>query len=202
MARINVLCVLIVLAAACSKPDAQSEHVKEVIAAGGVVDSAIEPEKRLWRFRATVAERPDSLRHASPSLERLVDRWAAAIARSDTVALNAMILDRAEFAWLFYADTRLAKPPYEMPPAVLWEQMLGNSNEGARTALATFGGRSLTVRSIRCPAPADTEGSNIVQQSCVVRLTSGRDTVPEGRWFGSVIERDGRFKFLGLSTSK
>lgn len=191
----------------CSQPDAQKDapldsqaaHVAEVAAAGGTIDSLIPSAERLRRFRATISERPDTLRHASPSMEHLVARWAAAVQSRDSAALNAMVIDRAEFAWLYFPTARLALPPYDMPPALLWEQVLANSDAGARTVLERLGGRVLVVRSMRCPKSAEAEGANLVRQDCLVRLRSASDTLPEARYFGSIIERDGRFKFLGFA---
>jgi hypothetical protein len=202
MRRLSLaLGLLVVTAGACRGGDAQAAHVAKVVSAGGIVDSALSTEQRLRRFRATVAERPDTLRHASPSIDHLVGRWARALATRDTAALNAMVIDRAEFAWLYYPSARLALPPYEMPPALLWEQVLAQSDNGARKALRRLAGRTVQVLSIRCPAPPDSEGANTARQGCVARLRTGADTIPEGRYFGSIIERGGRFKFLGLSNA-
>jgi hypothetical protein len=73
--------------------EAQRAHVDSVIAAGGRVDSALSPAEQLRRFRDAVAPNPDTLRHASPSADALVRRWAAAIAARDTTALVRMTLD-------------------------------------------------------------------------------------------------------------
>lgn len=191
--------VLSLIAVACAKSDSQGEHVANVAASGGTIDSALSIAERLRRFRATVADRPDTLRRASATLDQLVERWATAVQNRDTAALNAMVIDRAEFAWLFYPTTRLAQPPYETPPALLWEQVLANSDDGIRKVLERFGGRPLLVRSVRCPAPVETEALNVVRQGCLVRLRAASDTVPEDRFFGSIIEREGRFKFLGYA---
>lgn len=198
---LTVIAVVGALAAACTGRDAQSEHVAEVARAGGTVDSARTTSDLLVRFRATVTDRPDTLRNASPSIDHLVARWTTAVQRRDTIALNGMVLDRAEFAWLYYPTARLARPPYEMPPALLWEQILAQSDEGARKALERFGGRRLELGAIRCPTPPDTEGPNVIRQACVVRLRSGPDSLPVARYFGSIVERAGRFKFLGLSNA-
>lgn len=199
----------LLLTSACAPPDAQptaqadsqAAHVAQVAAAGGTVDSLIPTAERLTRFRATVSDQPDTLRHASPTLDHLVSRWAAAVQARDTAALNAMVIDRAEFAWLYFPTARLAQPPYEMPPALLWEQVLANSDQGARKTLERLGGRALVVRSVRCPGTVDAEGANLVRQGCVVRLRSASDSLAEGRYFGSILERNGRFKFLGLSNT-
>ena len=95
----------------------------------------------------------------------------------------------------------LALPPYEMPPALLWEQVLANSDAGARKIIDRFGGRALEVRSVRCDAIPEKEGANTIRQDCIARLRSASDSLPAARYFGSIIERDGRYKFMGLANA-
>ena len=194
----------ILLLACTEKPapspaDEQAAHIAEVVAAGGVVDSILPIAEHLRRFRAPLA-RTDTLRYASPSRTALVERWAAAVGASDTVALNAMIIDRAEFAWLYYADSPMSRPPYEAPPELLWGQMLAASNAGATTLVQRFAGSRPSASRLRCPTPPDTQGGNVLHAGCTVRLSApGRPPV-EGALFGTILERDGRFKFVGLSS--
>ena len=96
---------------------AELDRDAEVVAAGGVVDSILPIAEQLRRFRGTLPP-TDTLRYASPSPEALVSRWAAAIAKNDTTDLNAMIMDRNEFAWLYYLDSPMSKPPKAAPPSV------------------------------------------------------------------------------------
>ena len=182
-----------------SPADEQAQHVAEVVAAGGVVDSILPIAEHVRRFRVGLPI-TDTLQHASASRDALVSRWAAAIAVNDTVDLNAMIMNRAEFAWLYYADSPMSKPPYEAPPELLWGQLLASSNKGATQLVNRFGGSRVTASRLRCPTPPDTQGSNVLYNKCEVRLTApGKPTV-EGILFGTILERGGRFKFVGLST--
>ncbi len=210
---VGLLLAVVVSATAChaerpgqaSSPQgaeaAQAQHVQEVVAAGGVVDSILPIPVQLERFRADLAERPDTLRHASASREALVTRWTRAVAANDTAALNAMVLDQAEFAWLYYPDSRMSLPPYEAPPQLLWGQILESSNAGARALLNTFGGKPLAVGSLRCPTSAIAEGRNLLYERCTVRLRSAGTTLPENVYFGTIVERDHRFKFLGYANN-
>ncbi len=183
-----------------SPADEQAKHVAEVVAAGGVVDSILPIAEHLRRFR-TELPKTDSLQHASTSREALVSRWAAAIAANDTADLNAMIMNRAEFAWLYYEASPMSKPPYEAPPELLWGQLLASSNKGATQLVNRFGGSRVKASGLRCPTPPDTQGTNVLTSKCEVRLAApGKQTV-EGVLFGTIIERGGRFKFVGLSTN-
>lgn len=190
--------------AACSEPvprtaaDSQAAHVREVVAAGGVVDSILPVAEHLKRFRETVNRQPDTLSGASPSLDALVGRWASAVANADSAAFDALVIDAAEFAWLYHPDSKMSKPPYEAPPGLLWGQILASSNDGARAVLKVFGGRPLRVLAVNCPEPT-VEGANRLYERCTVRVRSGDAPAQDGRYFGTILEREGRFKFIGLA---
>ncbi len=185
--------------AATSSADSQAAHVRDVIASGGVVDSILPIAEQLRRFRADIPEQPDTLRRASASIDALVKRWAAAVATRDTAALNHLVLDRAEFAWLYYPASALSKPPYESPPQLLWGQIVNNSDNGARQLLARFGGARFDVASVTCPAPSDSTATGRVYANCQVRVRVKNGRVSEGTLFGSIVEHRGRFKFLSYA---
>jgi len=182
-----------------SPADEQAKHVAEVVAAGGVVDSILPIAEHVRRFRSGLPK-TDTLQHASPSRDALVTRWAAAIAANDTLDLNAMIMNRAEFAWLYYDDSPMSKPPYEAPPELLWGQLLASSNKGTAQLVNRFGGSRVTASRLRCPTPPDTQGTNVLTSKCEVQLAAPGKQSVEGVLFGTIIERGGRFKFVGLST--
>jgi len=178
--------------------DSQAAHIREVAASGGTIDSILPIAEHLRRFQASVTEQPDTLRGASDSRDALVGRWATALATSDTLALNAMLLDRAEFAWLYYPTSFISKPPYEAPPELLWGQLLASSNKGATDVLRRLGAQRLRVVSLQCPEPTR-EGANLLYDKCLVTLQIGNEAPSTGRFFGTIFERDGRFKFVGYA---
>lgn len=181
-----------------SSADSQAAHVQAVVAAGGVVDSILPIDEQLRRFRASLTEHPDTLRHASASIDALVRRWGTAIAARDTGELSAMTLDRAEFAWLYYPGSKLSRPPYEAPPQLLWGQIIANSDAGARKLVSRFGGKPFAIEAVRCPAPDDTTESSVVHSECRVRARVNGQLIDE-RLFGSIVEHRGQFKFLGYA---
>lgn len=179
----------------------QAEHIAEVVATGGVVDSILPLDEQLRRFRSEIPSRPDTLRHASRSIDQLVQRWARAVSTHDSLALNRMALDRAEFAWLYYPGSKLSLPPYEAPPQLLWGQILASSNQGAQHVLERFGGKRFTIEGVACGAPTDSTTSTIVYSICSVRVVTSSGHEDAARLFGSIVEHQGRFKFLGFVNS-
>ena len=181
-------------------PDDQQAHIADVLAKGGVVDSILPIAELLDRFRKPLADKPDTLRHASASIKALVTRWTLAVASNDTAALNAMLLDRAEFAWLYYPGSKMSLPPYEAPPQLLWGQMLATSEEGAQNILKKFAANSFKIGGVNCPNPAVIEGGNRLHEGCLVQLETPNARAVDGAYFGTIIERDGRFKFVSYAS--
>lgn len=172
--------------------------MKEVVAAGGTVDSILPVAVHLERFRAGLP-RVDTLASASPSIEALVRRLAAALEARDTVAMNAMVLSRSEFAYLFYPGSAMSKPPYEAPPELLWGQILASSDDGAGKLLARFGGTKARISALRCPNAPEQEGANRLHTRCEAEIRAPGVEALKGNLFGTIIERDGRFKFVGFA---
>ncbi len=185
-----------------SAADSQAAHVREVAATGGVVDSILPIDEHLRRFRATLSRQADTLQNASPTLEALVARWATAVAANDSAAFDTMVIDAAEFAWLYYPESPMSKPPYEAPPGLLWGQLLASSNDGLRAVLKTYGGQPLTVVRTTCADAVAVEGPNRLHERCRVTMRVGSAAPTEARLFGTIIERDGRFKFVGLANAQ
>lgn len=109
-----------------------------------------------------------------------------------------MNLSRAEFAWLYYPSSPMARPPYELPPALMWFRLQGESEKGASRLLRERAGGSLGYVGHRCGEPR-VEGANRLYPSCEVRrVTAAGDTVTE-RLFGLIIERGSAYKFISYA---
>lgn len=175
----------------------QAAHVRDVAAAGGVVDSILPIAEHLKRFREGMTP-VDTLRHASASIDALVARLTKALSTRDTADLNAMVLDRAEFAFLFYPASPMSKPPYEAPPELLWGQILTASDDGAKQLMSRLGGAAVRAHDLQCPTMPDTTALRIYER-CTVRFTAAGRAPLQGNLFGSIVAQGQRFKFLGLA---
>jgi len=178
--------------------DSQAAHVAEVAAAGGVVDSILPMEEQLRRFREGMTP-PDTFRHAAATRDALVAQWLRAIAESDTATLNRLVLDRAEFAYLYFPSSPMIAPPYEAPPQLLWGQILASSNDGLPKMLRRFAGKRLSDPSLACPDSGVVEGENRTWSRCELSFRVNGAESARGRFFGTIVERAGRFKFLGYA---
>jgi hypothetical protein len=110
-----------------------------------------------------------------------------------------MILTRDEFAFLYYPTAREGRPPYDLPPDLMWFMMVERSNIGLGRALHVYGGKPLRYAGYRCEEPGATEGANTVWGPCVVRLLRQPGDTVEMRLFGQLLRRDGGYKFVSYA---
>jgi hypothetical protein len=167
---------------------------------GYVVDSALPPEKTLRRFRVGLDPVTRFDDGATRSRNALVQRFARAVAKGDTAALRGMSLSRAEFAYLYFPSTQYMRPPYMTPPDVLWQLMHARSESGMSRLVARVGGAEIRVAGYDCEPTPELEGVNRLYERCTVRYRPARaDSVERRRLFGSIIEREGRYKFVSYA---
>lgn len=168
-------------------------------AAAGPVDSILPVEEATRRFLDGVPA-IDTLNHAAPTRDRLVARFVAAIGRSDSAALSAMKVSRAEYGFLYYPSSAYARKPYELAPDIAWMLNSESSDKGMRRLLGRLGGDDTRLMGYECEELPVTEGDNRVWRGCVVTYEA---PAPEGvatrRLFGAIVERHGRFKFLSYA---
>ena len=163
-----------------------------------VADSAYSIDSQLARFRSTVATTPTRLENGAPSLDSLVHRFARALDAADRAQLSQLQLSRAEFAYLYYPESPLARKPYELDPELMWMQVTDRSVRGISRAVAAFSHGRLHMRGFRCEAAPMRLRLIVLYNSCTVTHDENGRLLTEPL-FGSIIERGGVFKFVGYS---
>jgi hypothetical protein len=192
MAGVAVLLAAVMLGSGCGEREVRAESGKAT-----VVDSAVPIEVALERFRRDLP-RPTGLTGGVGSREELVRRFISALEASDTAALRRMVLQKDEFAWLYYPTTVFSRRPYELPPDLLWFQMGGQSEKGASLLLSERASAPLGYVGHDCASHRQ-EGENTIYGHCAVRrVTTPGDTVRD-RLFGLIVERDGIHKFVSYA---
>lgn len=168
-------------------------------AADAAADSATAAE--LARFRAKLTP-PAGLADGERSLDALVARYLGALETRDADALVRMHVTDAEYAWLYYPESPYARRPYRQDPAVHRFLLVQNSQKGIDRALAAYGGRPLAVADVRCEDAPRGQGAGRLWERCSVLVAeSGAGPPAPIRLFGSILERDGRFKFLSYANN-
>jgi len=162
------------------------------------VDRARAVPRALAEFRRGLPETRELGGGFTTDRDSLVSRFVAALEQSDTAAFMPMTMSRAEFAWLYYADDPQSKPPYELPPDIMWYQRMQQGERGIIRALQKFGGRPLAYRGYACEDSARL-GENEVWTQCRLDVTDGEGNRVKARLFGGIIQRGGRYKLVSYA---
>jgi hypothetical protein len=129
----------------------------------------------------------------------LVRRFVRAVELRDTADVRAMLLSRAEFAYLYYPHSPFTRVPHRQVAGLVWFLTRANSAKGITRVFDRLGARPLSLRGHRCDSPPRRQGPNLLWESCVVRLGDGSQPAREVRLFGSILERDGQLKFVSYA---
>lgn len=195
-----LLVVLVCSACGVASADGTTESAgvatpPDTVLAGDVL---LEMPQMIRRFQAP-HPRVETLRGgAAPSRDALVDAFISAVEDSSAVRLRSLRLDVAEFAWLYFPQSRYTQKPYELPPETLWLLIDQNGLKGEARLLRYFGGTSLGVEGYVCEDEPRREGPNAYWEACSVTIR-GPEGSKQMRLFGSIMERDGRFKFVSMT---
>lgn len=170
--------------------------------AAGAPAAASDPglAEAIRRFRADSAPTPvTSFTPAVTSRDSLVLLFVEAVERGDEAALRALRLTPGEFAWLYYETDPRSRPPERLDPLAMWGQIGRESEDGVRRLLARLGGRPLGFNGYECYGGPVRQGDNQVWSECVSNFVGPDRTTMVLPLFGPIVERGGRFKFLGLA---
>jgi hypothetical protein len=169
---------------------------------GYVVDSIFPPEEELRRFRKAIGgDSVVSLSGGSPSKEALAQRFVRAVVASDTNDLRAMVIHIREFADLYYPESPFSHAPYHQPPAFAWAQIQDPSLRSLTRLVRKLGGKPMTFVGVLCDPKVAREGRNTRYTGCLVRVKEANGQILNRRYFGSIVERDGQFKFLSYTNA-
>lgn len=139
------------------------------------------------------------LEHGAASRDELVEKFIAAVERNDTAAVARMHVSRAEYAYLYFPTSIYVQEPYVQPPAIAWLLSSQSSEKGISRVMRRLGGQRLNFSEYRCTEESR-EGDNTFWRSCAITYRDPRDqTAVTRRLFGTIIGRDGRYKFLSYA---
>lgn len=164
-----------------------------------VVDSARTPDASLALLREGVV-RAGELRGGASSREALVRGLVEALANGDTARAVGMHLSRSEFAWLYYPTSAGAQSGRQLDPGLMWSLIRLESEKGLDRLFERLGGMPLEYVGHRCEAAARSEGRNRLWERCGVDLRGAPADFRARRLFGTILERDGHFKFVSYKT--
>ena len=196
----HLLPAVLLLVPACGGEGAEAATRDEApISAPQHVDSVRPIDEEFRRFTADLGEPPVGLAGGAESLQALGRAFLRAVAERDTAGLRRLHLDRAEFAFLYYPTAPVSKPPYEMPPGLLWFQIEGISTGGVARLLDELGGREMRLDAVECTG-AERQGENVLHSACLITYVRPDGERVTQKLFGNVLERGGRFKLVSYAT--
>jgi hypothetical protein len=195
MRSILWLAPLLMIPAACGRGSPQEEPSSAPDAAWVVVDSLIPMDQALDRFRGGLVESV-GLSGGADSRDDLVEKVVRAFEAQDTMAFEALAVNRAEWAFLYYPHNVLSKPPYELPPALAWFQLQEANRKGVLRGLRELGGHRVTYQGYTCSQEPVLEGENRIWTGCTVMLRRDDGDPVTITLFAAILERDGRFAVL------
>jgi len=202
MKIIRYLAIVVATATACSPTDhATPESDPDTSAATTVVDSILPLEEEIRRFKAALDDTPvESLEGGAASRDRLVRNLIEAIENNDTTAIRRMMISPAEFIDIYYPASRYARPPYRQSPAFVWYQIRQNSEKGIGRVLQRFGGRPTNYSGYECDEEElSVRNGSRLWDRCVVHWNPNARTAGTLSLFGTIIERNGRYKFVSYT---
>ena len=162
------------------------------------VDSIRAPARALALFRDGLPI-VDSLSGGAPSRDSLVARFTDAVARQDTAAVRAMVLDRAEYGWIYFPSLQRMNPATNMQPEVMWMLHTQESEKGITRVMRRLGGGQARFGAYACEAAPRVEGANRYWDACMVQTVARDGEQATLKLFGSLIERGGRWKIVSYA---
>ena len=167
---------------------------------GYVVDSILSPDEELRRFRAAApGDSASVLKGGSDSREVLVRRFVRALSANDTNDLRAMAVHAREFSDVYYPASPYAHPPYRQPISFAWRMIQDPSTAGLGKLLKRLGGRPMQFVSQRCDPKVAHEGPVTRYAGCLVEVVDETGKAVTKRYYGSIVEYKGQFKFLSYT---
>jgi len=167
---------------------------------GYVVDSILPPAEELRRFRAAFdGDSVTAFSGGSDSRAELVKRFVRALAENDTSALRAMAVHAREFSDVYYPASPYSRPPYRQPISFAWRMIQDPSTVGLGKLLKRLGGMPMHFVAERCDPKVLHEGAITRYSGCLVDVVDATGAQATKRYYGSVVEFKGKFKFLSYT---
>ena len=77
-------------------------------------------------------------------------------------------------------------------------QIANPSNSGYLRLFRRLGGQPFEYQSHTCHGSPERQGRNTLWLDCTIRVLTPQHETTTQRWFGTIIERDGRYKVMSF----
>jgi len=184
---------LLMALAACG-----TERPAQAAALQGPVDTLRAPAEALEEFRRGLPP-VDTLSGGASSRDGLLAGFAAAVQGSDTAAIRALVVDRAEYAYLYFPSLQRMNPGLNMQPEVMWLLHGQESLKGITRVMRRLGGGQARLGGYACEEAPQVEGELRYWHRCTVEVSAPDEDTATLQLFGSIVEHRGRYKIVSYA---
>ena len=137
---------------------------------------------------------PTGLAAAQASAPELARAVLAALERRDVTSLRAVALTEQEFREEVWPDLPSARPERNLPFSYVWGELHQKSEAGLAQTLAEHGGRHYELAAVRFLEDTTQYKTYLVHRRAELTVTDAAGAQTKLQVFGSVLEKNGRFK--------
>lgn len=167
---------------------------------GYIIDSIFPIDVEIQRFKAAAGGvEVRALTDGAPSREDLVRQIVAAAVARDSARLARLTVTPREFVDLIYPSSPFARPPSQEAPGRIWLMIANPSMSGRIRLLRRLGGLAVSYDRHACDPAPEYQGANRLWTHCAVTLRAADGSAEAHRLFGTIVERDGRFKVMSFT---
>jgi hypothetical protein len=134
------------------------------------------------------------LAHSSASTDELARAVVDAVERRDREALQVLALNEREFREHVWPELPAARPERNLPFSFVWGDLNQKSESGLAQMLERHGGRRYTIAEVRLRGETTRYPTYLVHRDGELTVMDERGAQQHLRLFGSVLEKNGRFK--------
>jgi hypothetical protein len=134
------------------------------------------------------------LTNSFDSAEAMSRAVLEAIEKHDVEALRALALDKEEFTGHVWPELPAARPERNLSPSFVWMSLNQKSSVMLRHLLAAHGGRKYQLVGVRFLGKTAQFDSFQVHRDGELTVKDGDGREQQVRVFGSVLQKNGRYK--------
>jgi hypothetical protein len=143
-------------------------------------------------FAAGCSSAPLEGSHASP--EALAQAVLDSVERRDLDALSTLALNEAEFREEVWPELPAARPERGLPFSYVWGDLHQKSAAALQQSLSVHGGKGYMLKAVNFSGGTTQYKTYLVHRESALIVTDADGRERELGLFGSVLEKDGRFK--------
>lgn len=143
---------------------------------------------------ASCGASPARLAHSQDSPEALARAVVSALEQRDIDTLNKLAINEAELREHVWPELPAARPERNLPFSYVWGDLHQKSTARLGQTIAKHGGKEYKLVSMRFAGGTTPYKSYRVHRDSEITVTDAEGGTQQIRLFGSVLEKDGRFK--------